>query len=71
MPVHYICQGQETPVNIQIWQEFELSDKLVGDFMPVLVTCKFEEDPIKSESLKAYAIANIYSIINLWEIFCR
>ena len=32
-------------VNGPIWPEFEL----IRDFMAVLVTCKFDEDPIKSE----------------------
>ena len=31
--------------NIPIWPEFQLRRK----FMPVLVTCKFDEDPIKTE----------------------
>ena len=32
-------------VNSLIWQEI----KLLRDFMAVLVTCKFDEDPIKKE----------------------
>ena len=39
------AQGQVTPnVNGQMWPEFELRD-----FMPVLVTCKFDHDRIKNK----------------------
>ena len=32
-------------MSVHVWPEFEL----VRDFMPVLVTCKFNEDPINNE----------------------
>ena len=38
------AQGQLTP----IWPNFEL----VRDVMDVLVTCKYEEDPIKNEGAR-------------------
>ena len=44
----------------QIRPEFEL----VWDFMPVLVTSKFDEDPIKNERARHH-----FLIISLWEIF--
>ena len=43
-----------------IWPEFEL----IWDFMGVLVTCKFEEDLIKSEGA-ILQLDNIFSIISL------
>ena len=45
-----------------IWPNFEL----VRDFMDVLVTCKYEEDPIKNEGAR---VDNIFPIITLWELF--
>ena len=42
--------------------EFEL----VWDFMPVLVTSKFDEDPIKMNQL---AWRHHFPVISLWEIF--
>ena len=38
------AQGQLTP----IWPNFEL----IRDVMDVLVTCKYEEDPIKNEGAR-------------------
>ena len=38
-------------VNIPIWPKFEL-----GDFLPVLVTCKFVEDPIKIDRTVKYEL---------------
>ena len=38
-------KASNSKVNGPIWPEFEL----IRDVMPVLVTCKFEEDSIKSE----------------------
>ena len=35
--------------------------------MDVLVTCKYEEDPIKNEG--AQGVHNIFPIITLWELF--
>ena len=34
--------------------------------MNVLVTCKYEEDPIKNEGAR---VDNIFPIITLWELF--
>ena len=34
--------------------------------MPVLVSCKFDGDPIKNEGAQ-YCVHNIFSIISLWE----
>ena len=53
---HYKCmgifpdnQGQLTPQSlVPIWPNF----KLVQDVMDVLVTCKYEEDPIKIEGAR-------------------
>ena len=45
--VFFGTQGQVTPeVNSPICPEFEL----VRDFIAILVTCKFEDNSIKSES---------------------
>ena len=45
-----------------IWPKFEL----VRDVMDVLVTCKYEEDPIKNEGAR---VVTIFSpIITLWEL---
>ena len=43
-------QGQLTPQSLvgPIWPNFEL----VRDIMNVLVTCKYEEDPIKNEGAR-------------------
>ena len=50
------AQGQLTPQSFgPIWSNFEL----VRDFMVVLVTCKYEEDPIKNEG--ARVVTTIYS----------
>ena len=43
-----------------MWPEFEL----VRDFMAVLVTCKFDDDPIKNEDV--IVSTNIFFIISLW-----
>ena len=45
-----------------IWPKFEL----VRDIMVVLVTCKYEEDPIKNED--ARVLTRFSSIITLWEL---
>ena len=45
-----------------IWLEFEL----IWDLMPVLVTCKFDKDPINNEHA---SIETSFSHISLWEIF--
>ena len=50
-------------MNRPIWQEFEL----VQDFMAVLVTCKFEDDSIKSRCYPAY----FFSLRSLREKFPR
>ena len=34
--------------------------------MPVQVSCKFDEGPVKNE-LRRYLVHNIFSIIRLWE----
>ena len=47
--------------NSQNWAKTEL----VPDFMPVLVNCKFDEDPIKKRN--HYHPDNIFPIICLWE----
>ena len=47
------AQGQLTPysaVLIPIWPNF----KLVRDVRDVLVTCKYEEDPIKNEGARVF-----------------
>ena len=49
------AQGQLTPVLDPIWPNFEL----VRDVMDDLVTCKYEEDPIKNEG--ARVVTTIYS----------
>ena len=36
--------------------------------MPVQVSCKFDEGPVKNE-LRRYLVHNIFSIIRLLEIF--
>ena len=46
-----------------IWPNFEL----VRDVMYVLVTCKYEEDPIKNEGARVFTI--FPPIITLWELF--
>ena len=42
------AQGQLSAVLGPIWPNFEL----VRDVMDVLVTCKYEEDPIKNEGAR-------------------
>ena len=50
------AQGQLTPQFLgPIWPNFEL----VRDVMDVLVTCKYEEDPIKNEG--ARVVTTLYS----------
>ena len=48
------AQGQLTPQSLvrssRIWPKFEL----VRDVMDVLVTCKYEEDPIKNEDVRVF-----------------
>ena len=48
------AQGQLTPQSL-VWPNFEL----VRDVMDVLVTCKYEEDPIKNEG--ARVVTTLYS----------
>ena len=38
-------RADNSHANHQHWAKIEL----VQDFMPVLITCKFDEDPIKNE----------------------
>ena len=42
--------------------------KLVPDFIPVLVTSKFDEDPIKNERATYVAWGHHFPIISIWEI---
>ena len=45
------AQGQLTPQSFgRIWPKFEL----LRDIMVVLVTCKYEEDPIKNEGASVF-----------------
>ena len=57
------AQGQLTPHSlVRSGRNFEL----VRDVMDVLVTCKYEEDPIKNEGAR---VVTIFSpIITLWEL---
>ena len=43
--IFHHSRASNSKVNIPIWPKF----KLRQDFMPVLVTCKLDEDPIKIE----------------------
>ena len=43
--------------------------ELVQDFMPVLVTSKFDKDLIKNEQASLETPFWIFPIISLWEIF--
>ena len=45
---HYKCMGNCSVVSGPIWPKFEL----VWDFMHVLVTCQYKNDPIKSNREK-------------------
>ena len=57
-------RASNSKVNSVIWPEFEL----IRDFiLAVLVTCKFDEDPIKSEVAILQTV--IFSIISAWENF--
>ena len=42
-------------MNCLIWPKFEL----IRDVMPVLVTCKFDEDPIKNEGAIDRTMSNM------------
>ena len=55
MGIFQDAQGQLTVVLGPIWQNF----KLVRDVMYVLVTCKYEKDPIKNEG--ARVVTTLYS----------
>ena len=48
-------------LNSPISPKFELR----WDFMPVLIICKFDEDPVKKED---YRLDNIFPILSLWEL---
>ena len=48
MGIFQNAQGQLTAVLGRIWPKFEL----VRDIIVVLVTCKYEEDPIKNEGAR-------------------
>ena len=54
-------RARKSEVDSPIWPEFEL----IQGFMAVLVTCKTDEDPIKSE-VPIYP-DNIFSSISLWK----
>ena len=47
-------QGQITAVKSRIWLKFEL----IRDVMAILVTSKYEEDPIKIEGARAATTQN-------------
>ena len=47
-------QGQITAVKGQIWLKFEL----IRDLMVILVTSKYEEDPIKTEGARVATTQN-------------
>ena len=55
-------RASNSKANIPIWPKFELRQ----DFMPVPVTCKFDEDPIKSE---VAILRTIFSPLYRWENF--
>ena len=42
-------RASNSKMNNPIWPKI----KFAQDFMPVLITCNFEEDPIKNESVRA------------------
>ena len=46
------AQGQLTPPNSTVLGPIWPNLKLVRDVMDVLVTCKYEEDPIKNEGTR-------------------
>ena len=48
-------RASNSKVNIPVWPKFELR----RDFMPVLVTCKFDEDPIKIEGTIDWSRSNM------------
>ena len=62
MGIFQIAQGQLTVLG-PIWPNFEL----VRDLMDVLVTCKYEEDPIKNEG--ARVDTTFSPLYPLWELF--
>ena len=49
MEKNWISRASNSKANSSIWPKIEL----VRDFMPDLVTCKFKEDPIKNEGVRA------------------
>ena len=53
-------RGSNSKANIPIWLEF----KFHRDFMPVLVTCKFDEEPIKIEGTIGYGLFHHSMAIN-------
>ena len=55
-------RAANSAVHSPIWPNF----KHVRDIMDVLVTCKYEEDPIKNEGVKS--VHSIFPIITLWEL---
>ena len=55
-------RASNSEVNGPIWPEIEL----VRDFMAVLVTCKYDEDPIRNEV--AILRTTFSPIISLWEL---
>ena len=58
------AQGQLTPQSLEvgpIWPNFEL----VQDVINVLVTCKYEEDPIKNRGARVFT--TLYVIFSDWQ----
>ena len=67
MPVLVTCKfhnifpelkGGNSKVNIPVWPEFEL----ISDFMPLLVNCKFNDNPIKNISQHFFPLS-VYGIV--------
>ena len=56
----FFGRGSNSNANIPKWPEF----KFHRDFMPVLVTCKFDEDPIKIECTIEYGLFQHSRAIN-------
>ena len=64
-PRCYGCPRHLQAANSAVLGPILSNFELVRDVMDVLVTCKYEEDPIKNEGARVH---NIFPIITLWEL---
>ena len=57
-------RASNSKANIPVWPKFELR----RDFMPVMITCKFDEDPIKIDGTIDQTRPNMGFFGTQWQV---